>query len=84
MKTLIRAETNLSLYIFDDAVAIVQTQSMTTVGDPVEFNIADCGTDNSTLISDVTPPSDWAGCKYFFDGTTWELNPDYVEPITPE
>lgn len=82
MKTL--TKDNLSLYILDDATAVSMDTSSITVGDPVEFIIADCNSDDTVLHEGVTPPEDWVGHKYLFDGTTWTVNPDWVDPATLE
>ena len=34
---------------------------------------------NSTIHTGVTPPEDWIGFKYSFDGTTWTANSNWVE-----
>lgn len=79
MKTLTRE--NLSLYLFDDSKSLTITDDNIVVGDPVEFIIGDCNSENTTLHENVVnSPSDWANCKYLFDGTTWTLNPDWVDP----
>lgn len=79
-----RNETNISLYALDDAKAVSIKADRTEIGDPVEFIIADCNASNVTLHTGVTTPEDWAGHKYFFDGVTWTLNPDWVDPATLE
>ena len=89
MKTIIRDNTNVSLYLLDDATEVVMTDTETTVGNPVKFIVDDCFNGNATLYTDVTAPEDWVGCKYLFDGTTWTLNPEYdlpnpLHPSTPE
>ena len=77
MKTLTHNGSNLSAYIFDDGDTITATEITTTCPD---FIICDMNTSNSTIHTSVTPPEDWAGGKYFFDGTTWTANSDYVAP----
>lgn len=76
MKTLVKG-TN-SIYIFDDADVIDMTADNIQVGEPARMIIADCNSSNVTLHTDVTPPADWVGNKYFFDGTTWTLDPNWV------
>jgi hypothetical protein len=83
MKTIIRNETNVSLYIFVDDVVDIAADK-TTVGNPVIEYILDCNTSNATVYENVTPPEDWKSWKYLFDGTTWTLNPDYNPPIPPQ
>lgn len=80
MKTLVRE--NLSLYLLDDNEAIVMTEADITVGNPAKFIIADCNSSNTVLYEGVTAPADWTGGKYFFDGTDWTLNPNWIDPAT--
>jgi hypothetical protein len=82
MKTLVKY--NKSLYIFEDDKALTITAENITVGNPVEFIIADCNSSNTELHAGVTPPEDWTGGKYLFDGTVWTLNPDWIDPATLE
>lgn len=83
MKTIIKTDTNLSLYIFDDDVVIDIQDNQTSVGDPVTMYIADCNSTNVTLIENVTPPADWAGHKYFYTAADgWQSNPNWVDPAT--
>ena len=35
-----------------------------TVGSPAEFIISDMSNGNATLITGVSEPEDWYGCKY--------------------
>lgn len=80
MKTLVKD--NKSIYIFDDAEVLDITADNIQVGEPARMIIGDCNSSNVTLHTDVTPPADWVGHKYFFDGTTWTENPDWVDPAT--
>ena len=80
MKTLCINETKFSLYIFEDTQTVIQTTDNTIVGDPIEWIIGDCNSENSTVYENVTLPDDWKGGKYLFDGSTWSKNPDYIEP----
>lgn len=82
MKTLVKD--TKSIYIFDDAEVLDITADNIQVGEPARFIIGDCNSSNITLYTDVTPPADWTGHKYFFDGTTWTENPDWVDPATLE
>lgn len=82
MQTLTRKGTNISLYIFNDAEVVSASDTVVTVGNPIALTILDCNSENTVLYKNVTPPEDWVGWKYFFDGTTWTLNPDWVEPVT--
>lgn len=78
MKTLVKD--NKSLYLLADDEVVVLTPENITVGEPPKFIIADCNSTNTTLYEGVTGPADWVGGKYLFDGTTWTVNPDWVEP----
>ena len=85
MKTIIKTDTNLSLYIFDDDVVVNIQDNQTSVGNPVTLYIGDCNSTNVTLIENVTPPDDWTGHKYFYttaDG--WQSNPNWIDPATIE
>ena len=79
MKTLVQNSTNLSKYIFEDGDTVLQYLNKTKCD---HFIIADMNTSNSTVHTGVTPPEDWVGDKYFFDGSNWTANPDYVEEPT--
>ncbi len=81
MKTIVETATGLSKYLLEDGVTIVLNADHVVVGDPAKFIIGDLNSDNATVTESVTDaPSDWAGNKYTFDGTTWTQNPDWVEP----
>ena len=79
MKTLVETATGLSKYVFEDGASVtVNTDSIITPA----FIIGDMNSSNTTLHENVTPPEDWAGCKYFFDGSSWTTNTDWVDPAT--
>ena len=82
MKTLIK--NSVSLYLFEDAEYIKMENNFIQIGYPPKLFISDCSISDTTLIENVTPPSDWAGCKYLFDGDAWTLNPEYVVEPQPE
>ena len=85
MKTIVETSSNLSKYLLADDVDITATATEITVGDPAQFIIADLNSTTVTITDNVTnAPEDWTGNKYFFDGTTWSANPDYVEPEEEE
>jgi len=83
MKTITNLN-NLSLHLFDDDEYLNITDDGTSVGVPVKLRISDCNINNVKLFTRTTPPDNWVGGKYFFDGAVWTLNPDCVEPITLE
>ena len=77
MKTLIENATKESKYLFAD-IDVVSLNTEITIAP--EFAIADLNSTNATLVENVTPPEDWAGCKYLYDNGTWTLNPQWVDP----
>ena len=81
MKTIVETSSGLSKYLLADDVNITATADNITVGDPAQFIIGDLNSTTVTVTDNVTnAPADWSGNKYFFDGTTWTLNPDWVDP----
>jgi len=85
MKTIVETATGLSKYLLADDVVVTATADNIVVGDPAQFIIGDLNSGNVTITENVTnAPSDWSGNKYTFDGTTWTLNPDWVDPATLE
>jgi hypothetical protein len=81
MKTIVENSTNLSKYIFaDDASVTMSSEKIITPN----FIIADLNSGNSSMIENVTPPENWSGDRYTFDGSTWTANPDWVDPTLVE
>ena len=87
MKTICRLPNfdtpNVSLYLFDDSVAVNIESDRTVVGPESNpyFVVLDCNTSNCILHEGVSDPGNWEGWKYFYttqDG--WELNPDWIPP----
>jgi hypothetical protein len=77
MKTITFNATNISAYIFDDSADIVSTDTEITCPN---FIIGDLNSTNATVHNGVTPPDDWQGGNYLFDGATWTLTPDWIDP----
>ena len=67
---------NLSAYIFEDGDTITSESDRITCPGLV---ILDLNSSNAVVRTGVTPPEDWVGWKYFFDGTTWTDNSNWVE-----
>jgi hypothetical protein len=81
MKTVVRKNTNVSLYLLPDSTTVILGESQMQVGsNPVEFYVADCDISNAVLHENVTPPEDWTGGKYLYDAGAWTLNPQWVDP----
>ena len=81
MKTIVENSTKLSKYIFaDDASVTISSDNIVTPN----FIIADLNSGNSSMIENVTPPENWSGNRYTYDGSTWTANPDWVDPTLVE
>jgi hypothetical protein len=77
MKTIIETATNVSKYIFaDDAVISMGADAITCP----DFVIGDMHSGNAQVVTNVTPPEDWSGCKYLLIDGTWSVNPNWSEP----
>jgi hypothetical protein len=74
MKTLIDIETNASICIYDDATEVVIQADQIIIGNPVQTYILDRYQSNTTLIENVTSPSDWYGWKYKYVNNEWIEN----------
>jgi len=92
MKTLIRNSDNVSLFLWnDDRSVTITSDSITVAADSSAisppskkgaFVVADLNSSNTTLHTSVaTPPSDWIGNAYCYNGTAWSANPNYVESL---
>ena len=79
MQTIVRKETNISLYYLTDSKTVDITSTETTIseGGTPELIIQDCTTSNSTLHTGVDAKSDYWGHKYKHDGSAWSANTDY-------
>ena len=77
MQTITFKESNISVFSFEDNPTIIVTAENITCPN---FVIGDMNSSNAAVYTGVTLPGDWAGEKYFFDGTTWTANPNYVAP----
>lgn len=72
MKILTRKETNIALYLFEDAEVITFTEGKTHVGKPLKYIIQDCNLETCNFYENITNvPDEWQPWKYQFDGTTW-------------
>jgi len=78
MKTLVKG--GISIYVFADSEAVNITDTNIVIGNPESLIIGDCNSSDTTLHEGVTPPSDWVGHKYLFDGTSWSANSAWVDP----
>ena len=74
-------ESGVSAYIFDDSTAIEVTS--TNIVCP-EFIVGDLNSNNSTVHTGVTPPADWMGGRYTFDGSVFTQVEGWVDPKVAE
>ena len=86
MKTIVDNGDNQSIYLLEDDKALNVTATNIEIGDPIEINILDYNSTNTTVHENVTPPADWIGRKYIFLDADpyWSLNENYREPRTAE
>jgi hypothetical protein len=85
MKTVVRKDTNVSLYLFPDTTVVLLNASQMQVGEnPIEFLVLDCDTSNAIIYENVTNPNNWMGWKYLYNGSAWVDNPNWIDPNTPE
>jgi len=81
MQTITFNENNVSAYQFDDSDSLVATAENITCPN---FIIGDMNSTNATIHTGVTPPADWRGCRYTFDGTDWVEVAGWVDPTVTE
>ena len=81
MKTIVDSN-NCSKYLLKDdkKVRLNNENIEVSTDNELLFIIGDLNESNSTVIENVSAPSDWIGCKYIFDGTNWEVCSDWIEP----
>ncbi len=79
MQTIVRKDTNVSLYYLADSKTVNIGSDSTTIseGGTTELIIADCDSSNATLHTGVGTKSDWWGWKYKHDGSAWSVNTDF-------
>ena len=77
MQTITFNDSNISTYIFEDGDTLTATAENITCP---EFIIGDMNSSNAAVYTGVTPPGDWQGGKYLFDGTSWTTNENWTDP----
>ena len=79
MQTIVRKDTNVSLYYLENSktVDVGSDQTTISVGGTPELIIQDCTTSNATLRTDVDAQATWWGWKYKHDGSSWSTNADF-------
>jgi hypothetical protein len=83
-KTITFKKSNISTYLYDDAVPVAVEKKRLVVGDPATLIIGDMHSKNSTVHENVNAPADWFGGKYSFNGTTWAEVAGWVDPKEAE
>tara|TARA_B110000211_G_C14035337_1_gene534234 strand:- start:1225 stop:1479 length:255 start_codon:yes stop_codon:yes gene_type:complete len=79
MKTITFNSNSVSAYIFEDGHL---TSSSVGNIETANFIIGDLNSTNATIHAGVTPPADWMGGRYTFDGTEWAAVEGWVDPST--
>ena len=79
MQTIVKNETNISLFYLTDSkdVAITSTETTISQGGTTEFTIQDCNLSNVTLRTGVDKQAAYWGHKYKHDGSSWSANTDF-------
>lgn len=83
-KTITFKKSNISAYLYDDAVPVAVEKKRLVVGAPATLIIGDMHSKNATVHENVTAPADWFGGKYSFNGTTWAEVAGWVDPKEAE
>jgi hypothetical protein len=76
MKTVTLNKDNRSIMLVEDDVTVTLESNHVKKGSERVYGLSK---DTVTLYEGVTAPEGWASSKYFFDGTDWTENPEYVE-----
>jgi len=79
MQTIVRKDTNVSLYYLADSKTVNIGSNETTISDggTPELIIADCDSSNAVLHQSVAAKTDWWGWKYKHNGSAWSANSDF-------
>ena len=82
MKILKLNADNLVIDVFEDDEVLDVQENKTLVGNPVHMVHSNIDTSNSTIVTDVTPPSDYANGRYMYSDGTWTANESWRDPET--
>jgi len=79
MQTIVKTDTNVSLYYIEDNKTISINEENTTISlnGTLEKTIQDCTSSNVTLRTGVDTKNDWWGQKYKHDGSSWSANTNF-------
>ena len=87
MQTITINTSNISSNAFEDGDVLTSHADKIVCPNLI---ISDLNSSNATIHTGVTLPEDWKGSKYFFDGSSWTVNPDFdgtpdpALPTTPD
>ena len=78
MKTIIKNDTNLSIYYLEDSHEVVLNDDGLWIGSGEhKSRISNRTSEDTTLHTNVPTLTDWYGGKYLYNGTAWSLNSEY-------
>jgi hypothetical protein len=83
MKTVVRTNSNVSLYLLPDEMEVLIDSESMTLGNPPQYLVLDCNISNCLLIENVTNPNGWKGGNYLYVNGEWLPNPEWIEPNQP-
>ena len=88
MKILIRKDTKISYYMWDNDVEVTMDSENTYISSPnlipPKQSIGDMNSNNAEIIENVEPPADWTSLKYTYDGGEWAISSEGEAQITLE
>jgi len=78
MKTVTLNQDNRSIILEENAVTVTVKSDHVARGDERIYGIHSGNVKLHTKVTNA--PSDWAPSKYFYDGSSWTQNPNWVDP----
>jgi len=78
MKTVTLKQDNRSIILEEDSVTVTVKSDHVARGDERIYGIHSGNVKLHSKVKNV--PNDWAPSKYFYDGSNWTQNPDWVDP----
>ncbi len=88
MKILIRKDTKISYYMWDNDVEVTMDSENTYISSPnlipPKQSIGDMNSNNAEIIENVEPPADWTRLKYTYDGGEWAISSEGEAQIALE
>jgi len=81
MKGILHKSSNQIRFIVEDTETVSIESDLVLMSDR---KILDLNSSNAEVVQLQFVPEDWASDKYFWKNNTWELNPDWTEPVVEE